>query len=308
MALVLPVKPARVSKPRTPLSSLITWAGKGRLAKVVAIVEAEHLTAADLNGCNSNKLTPLCAACESGVDVFHLQVVSYLLGMGVDVNRAGNRNFTPLMLACGNGHTAAVKVLLAAGASTESRNVHTGSSALHFAAGFTWYRSDIATTRLAIVTALLDAGASILAVDSRGRTALHVAAAGDGIAVLEVLIAAGLDVDVAGTGMKLTPLHLLINDIGTYVHYGPAKILTCQRLLALGEIPVPVVRSSHSRSPSPLSTTAAQMCSTNAPHSLHAAILVIPIFCSCERCLYAILDHWERSLVCVLCRRRFWVI
>lgn len=231
----LEVKPARVFN---QLSFLIGAAGRGQLAKVIAIVGKKKLTAADLNGCNSSQLTPLCAACGSEDDTS--AVVSYLLEVGVDVNRPGYKNRTPLMFACDSGNVAAVKLLLAAGASTSGRYEFTGGSALHIAVGGFTGRGSDSTSRLPIVTALLDSGADISALTFMSRSALHEAAAAGINSVFEVLIAGGLDVmnEAKGNVWNGTPLELAVWSCWYSDVIAPrfsATPSTCQLLLSLGK-------------------------------------------------------------------------
>ena len=81
------------------------------------------------------------------------KVLSFLKlsGKGADVNKADNRGETPLIKASVMNHVQVVRLLIAAGADTDSvTHEHGGFSALHFAA---------AANHVEVARLLLDAGA-----------------------------------------------------------------------------------------------------------------------------------------------------
>lgn len=113
--------------------------------------------------------------------------------------------------------------------------------ALHIAAsGFAGIGSPGSpATRQAVVTTLLNAGANALALDLYGFTALQRAALVGECSVLDVLVAAGLDVTGWCTYRSDTPLTMALMSFMRHTHFGvatslPSVIKTCQRLLSLG--------------------------------------------------------------------------
>ena len=81
------------------------------------------------------------------------KVLSFLklAGKGADINKADKRGETPLIKASVMNHVQVVRLLIAAGADTDSvTHEHGGFSALHFAA---------AANHVEVARLLLDAGA-----------------------------------------------------------------------------------------------------------------------------------------------------
>ena len=79
-------------------------------------VAALIVAGADVNRAKkSSGVTPLLVACGMG----HTEVVGMLLAAGAAVDQSRNDGVTPLYLACQEGHTATVSALLAAGAAKD---------------------------------------------------------------------------------------------------------------------------------------------------------------------------------------------
>lgn len=124
-----------------------------------------------------------------------------LLTSGADVNaKLGSTGITALHIAAMNGHCDAVFELLASGADAAARVEPTQETALMLAARGGHAR---------IVEALLAAGPSELldAVNRKGRTALHIAAASEQVDVIESLLYANADLTIEDDTEK-TPLQL----------------------------------------------------------------------------------------------------
>ena len=149
--------------------------------------------------------TALHSAARSG----NVEVVRALLQAGADPN-AWQMSFatdygwgwTPLHLAAGsNADPDVVRALIEAGADIDApsgESYRQGNSPLHYAAE---------NPNPAVATVLLDAGADVNARSARGRTPLHMAAAGaSDPAVIELLVEAGADVNALDAAGR-APLH-----------------------------------------------------------------------------------------------------
>ncbi|XP_072309400.1 ankyrin repeat and SOCS box protein 13a.1 isoform X2 [Eucyclogobius newberryi] len=124
--------------------------------------------------------TPLCHACASG----SLECVRLLLEHGANMNPSLTAlTASPLHEACINGHVDIVELLISRGAELEAFDVHFGPP-LHIAA---------AKGHRPCVRALLRAGACVNSMRFH-ETALHLAACGGSVELLETLITFGADV------------------------------------------------------------------------------------------------------------------
>lgn len=136
----------------------------------------------DVNAARGDGATALAWA----VHMDDLSTVDLLLRAGANVNAANDLEVTPLMLAATNGSAAMIKTLLDAGADVHVARL-TGETAL------------VLTARTGVpkaVKMLLDAGAPAdLKMGDREQTPLMWAAAEGHAGVVEVLLAAGADMD-----------------------------------------------------------------------------------------------------------------
>lgn len=124
--------------------------------------------------------TPLCNACASG----SLQCVQLLLDHGANVNPSLTAlTASPLHEACIQGDVDVVKLLISRGAELEAFDVHFGPP-LHIAT---------AKGQAACVRALLQAGACVNSVKFH-ETALHLAARGGSVELVEMLVEFGANV------------------------------------------------------------------------------------------------------------------
>uniref|UniRef100_A0A8C6SWG1 SOCS box domain-containing protein n=1 Tax=Neogobius melanostomus TaxID=47308 RepID=A0A8C6SWG1_9GOBI len=124
--------------------------------------------------------TPLCNACASG----NFECVQLLLDQGANVNPSLTAlTASPLHEACIQGDVAIVKLLISRGAELEFFDVHFGPP-LHIAA---------AKGHVACVRALLQAGARVNSVKFH-ETALHLAARGDSVVLVDTLMEFGANV------------------------------------------------------------------------------------------------------------------
>jgi ankyrin repeat protein len=94
---------------------------------------------------------------------------------------------SPLIMASERGHLGAARLLLEAGAPVDERNPETGEMALHAAA---------LSASIPLITLLLDAGADINAVNSRGQTPIFSCARASTPAPLLFLLERGASPDV----------------------------------------------------------------------------------------------------------------
>ncbi|MCU0779544.1 MAG: ankyrin repeat domain-containing protein [Akkermansiaceae bacterium] len=148
------------------------------------------------------------------------EAVRFLLGHKLGVDAMSDLRETALMNAASRGRLQAVSLLVAAGAKVNGAETELGLTALMGAAiGGRMSPADLraGTQSLGncgpiadypqIATLLLDKGADLRAKDRTGKTALHWAAAVGNVAVLELLIARGADIEANETPLGRTPLH-----------------------------------------------------------------------------------------------------
>ena len=185
---------------RSPYDAPLHVAARfGRVKLVNALIEA----GADIELAGYGGVRPLHAAALAGQD----RIVSLLIALGAKVDATDNLGRTPLLSLVSGAveSTAALKILLEAGADPNLLDGPVRSHALDYAAR--QGRADVSEI-------LLSHGAKVNASDNQhGKTPLHYAitlclrAAGGHLEVVEVLIAHGADVN-AKDAEGLTPLQL----------------------------------------------------------------------------------------------------
>ena len=134
------------------------------------------------------------AAVHGQIDVIELFLnVEYAK---IDVK--GKLGRTPLMLACGAGHSHTVEYLCSRGARLEERDDHLKATALHFSC---WYG------QLGVIEQLLRLGADRRARDAIGDTPLHWACQAKQVKTAAFLMTRGAETGAKDVRMGRTPLH-----------------------------------------------------------------------------------------------------
>jgi ankyrin repeat protein len=97
---------------------------------VLHFLESSESRKVNINSFDKNGQAPIHIACDCG----HNNLIRFVLGRGADVNlKAASDDATPLMLACKEGNTETVRILIDGGARLFERN-RAGHSAIHYAA------------------------------------------------------------------------------------------------------------------------------------------------------------------------------
>ena len=144
-------------------SPLLLASRSGALALVKMLVKA----GAEVCATDNEGYTCLIIACNG-----HTEVVRYLVGLkDVDVNHKADDHFSALHCAVDEKHPDVVEVLIAAGADIEIKD-EMGCSPLLFASK----QGDLSADALAVVKVLVKAGADVCATDNEGLTCLAIAA------------------------------------------------------------------------------------------------------------------------------------
>jgi uncharacterized protein len=138
---------------------------------------------ADANLANEFRMTPLSQACTNGSDAF----VRLLLKSGANPNTPIGTGVTPLMTCAKSGSVDAVKRLVEYGAAIEARETAEHQTALMWAAS---------EHQLNVVQALIDAHADLNAHSKAGFTAMHFAARQGDLEMVQLFLAAGVNVNV----------------------------------------------------------------------------------------------------------------
>ena len=183
----------------------------------VDVVDALIKHGASLNAADESGCTPLHVAASNN----ELPVTEMLLAAGARVDVRDEDGETPLHVAADgnwkNGHPAIIETLMRYGAGSIAFTVN-GEAPIHLAAQ---RGHEDATTALLVAGAdvnlrtkdgvpalllaaehtgvlnvLIEHGAEVTATDSKGRTALHLAAAGSDAGAIDALVAGGADLEV----------------------------------------------------------------------------------------------------------------
>jgi len=146
------------------------------------------------------------------------EVASELLAAGADVDKADHERATPLLWAAEKGRLEVLRLLLDKGADVELSDFN----------GITPLMAASVQGDVPVVKALLEAGADPNHADKNSLTPAHLAASrkpgDDSVAVLEMLIDAGANVDAIAFGeggLSFTPLW----NAAVYGNVGTARLL-----------------------------------------------------------------------------------
>jgi ankyrin repeat protein len=141
---------------------------------------------ADVNVSNDYRMTPLAVACTNG----NPGMVARLLTAGANPNTPIATGETPVMTCAGTGSADAVRMLIARGADVNASEPSLNQTALMWATG---------ERHPDVVRVLLEHRADVHATTRHGFTALHFAAREGDLASTQLLLSAGVDVNVRST-------------------------------------------------------------------------------------------------------------
>jgi uncharacterized protein len=161
-------------------STALLWAAHQNDADTAELLLA---AGADANLANEFRMTPLSQACTNGSDAF----VRLLLKSGANPNTPIGTGVTPLMTCAKSGSVDAVKRLVEYGAAIEARETAEHQTALMWAAS---------EHQLNVAQALIDAHADLNAHSKAGFTAMHFAARQGDLEMVQLFLAAGVNVNV----------------------------------------------------------------------------------------------------------------
>lgn len=142
---------------------------------------------ADVNGQDNSSQAPLDLAAQSG----SAKIVSILLNSGADINDDDVFGRTALHSAAADGNLEIVKLLVERGANLnlcDRQGISTLALAVRYSGNL-----DVARYLLQKLAAQGDKNSYITAVDIRGQTVLHAAAAGGNLGIVKLLIEEGAD-------------------------------------------------------------------------------------------------------------------
>jgi ankyrin repeat protein len=165
-------------------------------------VETLLRAGADVNATSRYKITPLALACENG----NAAMVERLLKAGADPN-ASPKGDTPLMVAARTGDVETVAVLLAHGATVNTKEPERGQTALMWA---------VAEAHPAVAKVLVENGANVDARSTGGFTPLLFAVRKGDAATLRLLLAAGANPNEKAPDKEQSPLLFVAIENGHY--------------------------------------------------------------------------------------------
>jgi TolB-like protein/ankyrin repeat protein/class 3 adenylate cyclase len=185
---------ARDRRPASPGSVLHYAASSGNVDSAELLIA----NGAEVNAAlGRNLYTPLSMAARNG----HLAMAELLISKGADVNAVDGVGATSLHEAAYTGDTEMVKLLIANGANINAsieRGAYPGQKALHAAA----FGGQTQVAEL-----LLEKGADLEATDQYGYTPLRRAVDQSQLAMVQLLINRGADINTRASGMNL--LHVV---------------------------------------------------------------------------------------------------
>jgi len=174
---------------QTPAQEIHEAVRKGDAAGIRAILK-DHPEYTGARG--DRNATPLHIACETG----RKEIVALLMASGADPKIRDGNGDMPIHYAARSGSVEIVKLFLEKGIGVGIADDH-GRTALYQAAG---------RGHAPLVAFLLDQGAALNAPDQWGFTALHQASLRGGLEVFNLLVARGASTNAA-SGEKTTPVH-----------------------------------------------------------------------------------------------------
>jgi ankyrin repeat protein len=157
---------------------------------------------ANMEARNERGHTPLHIAVKYGT----IEHVNVLLRAGAKMNVHDSQGKTPLHFASHKGDIASLEALLHAGADPEARD-RKGRTAMHSAVGKNNMLKPLKMCNEHIISALLKNGANLEARDTEGQTPLHVAVSDTDIPAVNILLNYGANIEARDLKDK-TPMHL----------------------------------------------------------------------------------------------------
>ena len=169
------------------------------------------------------------------IDFDDIQLATFLVSVGADVNLVDDNNQIPLMVAIGDGSFTIVKMLIDSGADVNFEDEN-GFSVLMFAiqqnneklvrllldrGAYLFYADEDGDTALSvavhhgfvnIVQLLLERGADVNDVSENGQTALMIAVGNNNLPMAQLLIEHEIDIDVANNNGDTALMYALLVD------------------------------------------------------------------------------------------------
>jgi ankyrin repeat protein len=179
LELLVGIKPAIRNGSPNGVPPLHIAAGLGDANVVKLLVDAGE----DVNGKCPAWMSSLHYAALGNAD---REVFDLLVAKGADVDAADNKGRTPLMLAARLGNAGGVEALIAAGAALDAEDIHRQSVICHAAVG-----GDEALVKL-----IYQKGGRDIIRFAKPEVLFQTAAAAGGMALAEILLAEGVDVNI----------------------------------------------------------------------------------------------------------------